>query len=170
MNRVVYSKPKIRILDFRPFDSVGTMKLIQLQLLREDLSEYKTCASLEGFELTKQLDLLDRLDSSQIDYVMIPRYTKHKDKLEILEISKLPVVIMEIGTKCIEEVRELKAVGGVEILITSLPVRLGCILRDLGEGPEPDQEWLDLDDSNPEWTSRVVDQFMELVHDDNNIS
>ncbi len=69
--------------------------------------------------------------------------------------------VLEVPVRCEEQI-DLFKMHNVVSISTSLPVRLGCKLRDIGEGPEPDFRLKDLEDLDPKWTKRVVKKFVGL--------
>lgn len=159
----------VMTLDSKRFDAVETMKRSILQsvtrlgtIIKEDSLEL--CLPLEGFSLKEQLNLLESAKGqSFIKSIMIPEYTSQADRLKILEKSLLPVRLLEVGVTIEDDIKDLREFPNLVSISSSLPLRLGAALRDLGEGPDPPS--LD-DDAIPEarWTERVVRTFVEIIH------
>ncbi len=157
------------ILDYKKFDAVATMSRAMLQatthletIIREGTLEL--CLPLEGFSVEEQLRLLDSAqDQEFISSILLPAYTSQEDRLDILEKSKLPVRLMEVNVSIAEDIKDLRRFENLRSISSSLPLRLGAALRDLGEGPDPPQFEKDV---IPEarWTKRVVETFVELIH------
>ncbi len=164
----------ILILPYKFFDSSQTHKLVMSFLSAmeethigsrgEDVIEgQEICIRLEGATLSQQLSFLTTIESSRLaDSVMIPPYSSLSDRKALIEaIDKVHIRVLEVPVRCEDHI-ELFKEEGVLSISTSLPVRLGCMLRDIGEGPEPDSKLEDLDDLQPRWTQRVVENFVRL--------
>ncbi len=157
------------ILDYKRFDAVATMSRSMLQaathletIIREGTLEL--CISLEGFSLNEQLRLLESVQNEKfISSIILPEYSSQSDRLHILDKSKLPVRLMEVGVSIEEDIKELRKFDNLKSISSSLPLRLGAVLRDLGEGPDPPNfEKHVIPEAR--WTKRVVETFVEVVH------
>ena len=152
------------ILDFRRFNAVDTLKRAMLQHATfSDIPKLiELSLSLEGFSVREQLKLLEKAqDQKFINSILIPEYTSQKDRLAILKKSNLPARLMEVDFDDIEEIKKFSTVRSIS---TSLPLRLGVVLRDFGEGPNPPPI---SGEEIPEarWTRRLVRAFVERVHE-----
>ena len=157
------------ILDYKRFDAVATMSRAMLQaathletIIREGTLEL--CLPLEGFSISEQLRLLESAQNEKfISSILLPEYSSQSDRLHILDKSQLPVRLMEVGVSIEEDIKELRKFDNLKSISSSLPLRLGAALRDLGEGPDPPSFENDV---IPEarWTKRVVEIFVEVVH------
>lgn len=157
------------ILDFKQFDAVDTMKRAMLQavthldnIIKE--STLELCLSLEGFSLKDQLELLDKAQEQEfISSIIVPEYTTQSDRLKILEKCTLKVRLMEVRVSIEEDIKALREFPNLISISSSLPLRLGAALRDLGEGPDPPHIGLDII-PDPRWAKRVVQAFVDIIH------
>ena len=151
------------VLPYKLYDAEETFKQAD-GLLNSDLIESEeVCIRLEGSVLAEQIALLAMIDSDErFDSILLPPYNNVKDRESLLKITdRVKVRILEVPVRCEEQITLFKEHNVVSIS-TSLPVRLGCLLRDIGEGPEPDFRLKDLEDMQPRWTKRVVKKFVKL--------
>ena len=154
------------ILDSKRFDAVKTLEKAMLQHLTyiTEVSNIELCLPLEGFSLAEQLRLLESAYTQKfIKSILLPEYTSQSDRITILGKSSLPVRLLEVEVSIVEDIKSLREFTNLKSISSSLPLRLGASLRDLGEGPEPPQIQ---DEDIPEvrWTTRVVQTFIEIIH------
>ncbi len=126
-------------------------------------SGYSWCVWIEGVDEDERRGMLREVGKlAYINEVALPNYISLEERLRLIKSSYRPVRIIETGPKVVEETTRFMQYDKVLSISTSLPVRLGCIGRALGEArPEPPPLEEITEDVSPKWTSLVVAEFLQ---------